>query len=292
MPKAGRKLRFVMKWCGIGEDRFTTEFMRDNPTAKKAQITGWISDRRKAHGKNKKRLADYFRPWVPSIMEWWWDLPDAHVEKLCREDRERRRTMDVVASVDLQSFIEDEVRCLCGTYRTWRYAFSNIGEVAVEVMRVFEPERDKMHYLWVEIVGIALLGAHQREKFTGKMFKFGDIYYVKTSFAVDGQPATGRVRYIQFPVEPYNTAIKERWGIVSGATHWTKEPVAARFLAERLNTNPIYEKIVVRRIAPMRVKHEVPKRIQRLISNDIKRTKVGGDKNDWLLTVSRARKEG
>jgi hypothetical protein len=227
MPRVGAHLRALMVRFGLTEQEFVTAFRyQSHPNAKIDQVERWLVDMRAANKQNIKRLTEFWRSRVPGMEASWWldalDVFERKVDKGCALPRR----LEIDVEEDLQRFDELELRSVSGLYRTYRFAFSNTGDVAVELLRV--SGEAAQGYLDIETLGVSVHDASGVEHFRGKLWKLGFIYYGVLCFSDPSVPQSGRMRYVLFPVQSYSELVGERWASwlarrIGATSRWRRE---------------------------------------------------------------------
>jgi hypothetical protein len=192
--------------------------------------------------------------------------------------------------VGVSPLSSSHVKLLCGKYILYRYSFSDRGEIVSELASITPIDDSDTELAVTMHCHPASDQSETRnpesetesetqvktEKFTGKLFRLGWMFYMICSFNEDR-----RMRYLHFPV--LLVGREEHYGIVTGFSQNLGEPVAARIFARRISPDPALNREdfarVKRGFPNKKGGLEIPPGILSLIDNRI------DNSNSSILTV-------
>lgn len=252
---------------------------RDHEVITARTVRGWLKDTRVEriiYPYAQARIIRFFESETPGldlpddILRLDWNafvlLVDTVAKKLSKEI-----VLPLAASpTDLE---DDIIEYLVGKYRLYRLSFADTGEIISEVGLISQVGNSKKQ-LKIEIysppadIARTVGTLSDAERFTGVLFRFGNMFYVAASFS---EGDSSRMRYYHFPKLGISRWV--HYGICSGFSSNLGEPVATKILAVKTRDPSVDpEKIDVSMIDRHQTSDEKMAAVTGLVDNHI-----GGD---------------
>jgi hypothetical protein len=269
-----RKLRSLIAAIGMNEPQFCEDFCASQKVIDRRTPHGWLSEAAEepsAHQPsktNRERIARYFREKLEietfpmSLL--YCELAD--FEKLLAEARQKRSLpyLHTPLSHRLRRFSDANIALLSGKYLLYRQTFRDTGDIVAEIFTLSGGEA--VEHLNIKLYSYVVSSEEEPEIFEGKFFRYGDMFMAVITFS--NAQNVHHMRIMHFPEVAYPEGVYG--GLVSGYSKSSREAVAVRAIARRIDDKPFEPKTDKERVRLIREDEPGLEKIRAYLNNQLK----------------------